>query len=685
MTGMKWRIVIAVLLMTALGAKAQEGGQVAWSMKIDTVSVKARQVLSDIGIQQTLLDSVALRENVANSLGDVLAQNTSVFIKSYGRGTLSTASFRGTAASHTQVTWNGMKMNSPMLGMVDLSLVPSYFIDDAALFHGASSVGVAGGGLGGAVALATKRTENEGFGARFIQGISSFSTFDEFLHLTYGQERWQLETRVYYAKSDNDFIYTNYHRKEYVKDDEGNIVDRYYPRERNKNGFFRDFHILQQAYMTTRGGDKLGVSAWYMDSHRGLPMLTVDRRTASQHKEEQEEKTFRAVADWERSKADFSLQAKAGYLYSDYSYIYQGDKGTGELSTMIDSYNYLNTLFAEFGGEYYIGNKWVFTGNAAFHQNMVDSRNMAVENIAGETQVIGYDKSRPEISVFASVKYRPHERVGLSASMREEWYGKKSPKFIPAAFVEYMLLRDGTLKLKASAARNYRFPTLNDMYFKPGGNPELKPEHGFTYDASLAYDKAWDGISLKAEGGFFDSYIDDWILWILERPYPRPVNVKEVRSCGVEFKWRFTWRPGRNWNIDVSGNYTVTKTENRREPFSQGDASIGKQLPYIPKYSAAALARVVWRKWEVAYKWQYYSERYTTSSNETSSLINRLDAYYMSDISLAKAMDFRWGRVALKFAVNNLFGEEYESVLSRPMPERNYGFFIEITPRFGRK
>lgn len=28
---------------------------------------------------------------------------------------------------------------------------------------------------------------------------------------------------------------------------------------------------------------------------------------------------------------------------------------------------------------------------------------------------------------------------------------------------------------KASIARNYRYPTLNDLYFKPGGNPDLRP------------------------------------------------------------------------------------------------------------------------------------------------------------------------------------------------------------------
>ena len=74
-----------------------------------------------MGVQKTSMDSAVLRNDISGSMAQVLSRNSNVFIKSYGRATLSTASFRGTSPSHTQVTWNGMKLNSPMLGMVDFS------------------------------------------------------------------------------------------------------------------------------------------------------------------------------------------------------------------------------------------------------------------------------------------------------------------------------------------------------------------------------------------------------------------------------------------------------------------------------------------------------------------------------------------------------------------------------------
>lgn len=122
-----------------------------------------------------------------------------------------------------------MRINSPMLGMTDFSMIPSYFVDDAQLLHGTSSVNVTGGGLGGAVMLATKPADTQGFGLQYTQGIGSFWTTDEFLRLTYGNDRWQTSTRVVYSSSPNEYSYRNHDKKENIYDDEHNIIGSYYP------------------------------------------------------------------------------------------------------------------------------------------------------------------------------------------------------------------------------------------------------------------------------------------------------------------------------------------------------------------------------------------------------------------------------------------------------------------------
>ena len=54
----------------------------------------------------------------------------------------------------------------------------------------------------------------------------------------------------------------------------------------------------------------------------------------------------------------------------------------------------------------------------------------------------------------------------------------------------------------------------------------------------------------------------------------------------------------------------------------------------------------------------------------------------MSNITLEKGFSFKWADISVKAVVNNLFDEEYLSVLSRPMPGINFEVFLGITPKF---
>ncbi len=652
----------------------------------ERVTVEARRPLTGIGTQMTELDTLALRDNITKSIADVLSQNSSIFIKSYGRATLSTASFRGTAPSHTQVTWNDMKLNSPMLGMVDFSLIPSYFIDDVTLYHGASSVGVTGGGLGGAISLDTRPTREEGPALRYVQGISSYSTYDQFLKFNYGGERLKSTTRLFYARSDNDFSYTNYRKKDFIYNDAGEIVDFVYPKEKNRNGSFKDLHLQQELYYRTRQWGDLSLSGWYMDSRRGVPMLNVDYKDESQSRNRQDERTFRIAGSWDLVKLNHKVYGRAGYTYTDLRYRYLGDVGTGTLVEMIHSRSYVNTAYGKAGADYYIGEKWLFSGNIGVHQHFIKSIDRAIVTQGGEQTTIGYDQSRVELSAFAAIRYRPTPRLGLAANIREELYGSDWTPVIPALFAEYTVSHRGNVILKTSVARNYRYPTLNDLYFMPSGNPDLRPEKGITYDAGVEAGYKGKRLEVTGEATYYDSYIKDWILWLPTfKGFWSPVNVKEVHSYGVELKAKVRYGFSNDWWVYMDGNYTLSKAINHGDPVNWADNSIGKQLVYIPKYSNGVTGKIGWRNWIFTYKYLFYSERFTTSSNETHTKIGRISPYHMSDISLERAISTKIVGLNLKIAVNNLFGEEYESVLSRPMAGRNYGFFIEIIPRLKKK
>ena len=120
-----------------------------------------------------------------------------------------------------------------------------------------------GGGLGGAGGpLDRARPRRVGSDMQYVQGIGSFSTFDEFLRLTYGSDRWQTSTRVVYSSSSNDFRYRNYNKKMNIYDDDRNIIGTYYPVEtQQERRDFHDLHVLAGGSITTPGrGDRLRIA-----------------------------------------------------------------------------------------------------------------------------------------------------------------------------------------------------------------------------------------------------------------------------------------------------------------------------------------------------------------------------------------------------------------------------------------
>ena len=665
----------------------QNAGAGEWRGKgaiaIREVPVWGRRPMKSIGVEETKLDSAILKENIALSMADALTFNTPVFVKQYGRATLSTVSFRGTGPSHTQVTWNGMRINNPMLGMTDFSMIPSYFIDDASLLHGTSSVSETGGGLGGLVKLSTAPAAADGFGLQYIQGIGMFRTFDEFLRLTWGDERWQVSTRAVYQSSANDYKYRNRDKKENIYDDEMNIVGSYYPTERNKSGAFDDVHVLQEVYYDTRRGDRFGLNAWYINSNRELPLLTTDYADDKQFENRQREHTLRSVLSWDHYRSDWKFAAKAGYIHTWMAYDYRKDPGSGIMNSITRSRNKVDTFYGQADGEYTPNGNWFFTAGISAHQHLVESIDKDIILQQGGKDIVGYDKGRIELSASVSAKWRPTERLGLSAVLREEMYGTKWAT-VPAFFADCQLSKRGNIVAKASVSRNHRFPTLNDLYFLPGGNPDLRSESGFSYEAGLSFAVGKENVySLSGSASWYDQHIDDWILWLsTPKGFFSPRNIKQVHAYGVEMQASLAVIPARDWKLTMNGTFSWSPSINEGEPISPADQSVGKQLPYEPEFSATVTGRLTWRSWGLLYQFCYYSERYTMSSNDIT-LSGRLTPYLMNNLSLDKAFALKWADLTLKGTVNNLFNEEYLSVTARPMPRMNVEFFIGIRPKWG--
>jgi len=313
------------------------------------------------GMKQTRVDSMILMQKINADLSTLLSENTSVYIKNYGRGALATTSFRGTAPSHTQVSWNGININSPMLGMVDFSLIPVYIIDDMTLQHGAASVSQESGGLGGHISLENNVNWQDTLSGRYIQSFGSYSTFDEFGQINIGNKTLQSKTRAYHTYSKNDYPFTN-----------KMIIP--YENQRNENADFGKFGLMQELYYRPMGHILLSTKVWGQKAFRSIPTANSDESEVDNKSKEnkQNDNSIKAVANMSYFKENATFKVSTGIDAQELNY-YAAYSTNGDPEKQVDSKSIITSWYNLFSAKYSPFNNLTFKGKATINRFDINS------------------------------------------------------------------------------------------------------------------------------------------------------------------------------------------------------------------------------------------------------------------------------------------------------------------------
>ena len=143
----------------------------------------------------------------AQNLGELLNTESGTFIKTYGSGSLATSSIRGGSAGHTLVLWNGFSLQSPVLGLLDLSLLPLSSAEEISLQKGGNSALWGSGAIGGVIALNNKSDFNNKIFTNIKSTFGSFGNFNQEVKFGFGNSRVQSVTKLIHQQGENDFKY----------------------------------------------------------------------------------------------------------------------------------------------------------------------------------------------------------------------------------------------------------------------------------------------------------------------------------------------------------------------------------------------------------------------------------------------------------------------------------------------
>lgn len=655
--------LLTLVWLFSLASKPAFSQNIKDTVRLQSIQIDGRRWPGNINETRSEIDSATLAKSITVRLSELLSQNTPIFIKEYGRGAMATASFRGTAPSHTKITWNGLELNSPMLGMVDFSLIPVYFTDEVKLLHGSSSLGESSGALGGTIQLENRPDWGNIRSGKFITGVGSYKTFDEYLKLNFGNRKVQSKSALFFNSSSNDFSFTNKMNAS-ISPETGDYI---FNREKNKNADYLNYGFLEEFYLITAPNQTFSVRTWLQHNERSIPQLQTNESDGSANINRQSENALRNVAEWKRFGTRSKLSLLTALNFQNSSYRLENRISGANNQLVIDADAAIVSFINKMSFRYQVND--VFTYKTGIEANLykVDTGNSLM---TGRSE--GYNKGRNENSIFAELETRLTPRLISVFLLRESIIDFNHEAILPLVSMSYRPNPGNALNLKGSIGYNSHPPTLNDLYYFPGGNPELKSEKGLQVDLDASDQFVIGNASLQTGLSVFHSNINNWIIWLPSfQGYWEPFNLDKVRSFGTEANVQFNGHY-KSVRYSIKANYAFTSTINQTEH----SPAFGKQLPYIPRNSANLNFHCDFAPFYFDWMWNYYSKRYTTSANSSETISDYLYPYLMNNLQIGILFPLAANQLKTEFKVLNIFDEQYRTVLQRPMPGRNFQIIL---------
>jgi iron complex outermembrane receptor protein len=569
------------------------------------------------------IDSIVLQQYKFQNISNLLSQQTSAFVKSYGFNGLATLNFRGSSSAQSLVLWNGVPLQNAALGLADISTLPVALIDRVNIVYGGSAALWGSGNVGGALLLENDIAQFDSAGRKGISvslGAGSYSQYAGGARLSFSNKRWYVSVNGFVQSASNDFTYSN------TLDQEVRM-----PHSRISSGGF----MLNGAYRINKY-NTLSISAWYQHYDREIPPALFE---SASFKDRQDE-SKRVMVHYKNEKARHSIYFKSAFIEDK---LFFTDPAIN-LSTANISYQ----SYSEWGI------KRQFSKN---HSLLI----FIPFNYSWLRNAIG-NQSRTGIGAAYAINLMK-EKLNISLQASEQFIDNKAV-FLPGINTSYSIFK--WLKIRTNIQKSYRAPTLNELYYQPGGNSNLKPENGWSQDGGYSLRTNPDNkLILSHDLSVFNRDIRDWILWYGGAIFT-PHNIARVNSRGIETENMLRYRLGRaTLHLGLNTAYVIATT---RESVVPNDGSIGKQIPYTPRYNGQLNVGFTYKGLYFNYNHTYTGYRFYTTDESAW-----IKPYSTANVQIMYALRLKTKK-SLQFSlqINNLLDRDYFVVAQRPMPGINW-------------
>ena len=604
--------------------------QVDTSFMLPTLEVSEVRVRnSAIGSQGTTWNTEQLKTRSFQSLTKLLEQETGIYMKSYGLGSLATSSIRGGSAGHTLVLWNGLPIQSPMLGLLDLSLLPVLAVDHINVQRGGNTALWGSGAVGGVISLDNQALAEQGLSLSGQTAFGSFNNFQQQFDLSVSGKAWQSRTRFSFQEASNDFFYE---------------IAPGFPQRQHTNAALLQHNFNQDLYWKPNENQQIALHYWRQFSDRQIPPTNTQTRSEAY----QVDRSDRLVMEWRQVSNRSVYQIKLAGFDENLEYF--------DPQIQLTSPSHFYSLIGEASAKWYRKNGYrVLTG-------YTQTFNQAESN--------GYRAGEREnrSALFASI-LQNRARWNWQLSLRHALVDGELIPLVPTLALEYQVLPYLTVKGKVS--RNYRLPTLNDRFWQPGGNPDLKAESGWSEEVTFAGN--WKKNKLQIRGSLtgFNRQIDNWILWSIRtgQNFWSANNIAAVWSRGLEPRLNISYQDSDLY-MALQVGYDYTRSTNQIALENPRIAE-GQQLIYTPVHQGFGNLQLIWKSFQFNYNHRWVGPSQGINDPLASFDIGQAQLQYRVAEGKVESHLF--------FQVSNIWDQTYLVVERRPMPGTHYQFGIKLS------
>ena len=590
--------------------------------------VYSRKQLAATGHRVQELDSALQSRFKFASIADLLGAGSSVFIRNYGPGAIAGTSLRGGNASQTAVLWNGLPIQNAMLGQTDLSLLSTALFNKVEVEYGSGSALWGSGAVGGSIHLGNALRFNNPSQVEAALSLGSFTKNSQVIHYSFGSKKWAASTRSYFTYSKNDY------RFRFNNSDTSDVY-------RRNAASYRQGGILQDVQYAAGPHHLFKASAWFNAGLRSIPQFNNEVSAGTY----QQDAAFRSSLQHVYTRGRYTAQNRVAYVQDKLHYT--------DSSLALYSHSKVHNVFLE---------QENFFKLRPHHQV-----NVSFLSVLSNAMADAYNgkQSMSKLAVVLGDAYQfKSVKAMMYTNLRAEYFSTGVLPITGSLAFEYSPWSG--LKCLLHGARTYRQPTLNELYWQPGGNPNLKPETGYTAEGSIEYNKKLKHILLSVSASLYQRRMDHWIQWLpANNGMSSPANIQQVWSRGTDTQWGLSYRKQKwQFNVALSTAYVLSTVE--KDLQTNSDA-LKKQLIYTPRYMANANAGLSYQSWTLNYRHSYVGYRFTTADNSAW-----LTPYHLGDLRLStllKAEDFS---LSLFAGIQNVGNSTYTIMAGRPMPLRSY-------------